>query len=475
MLAEALWTALPWALAIGGTAAAAAALRSGNLSAVVGILFLLASLSRFGMPFAGSTIRIEQPAAIAVIALLLIRNPGSFGTLSRRATGALACGSLYLLAHVLASAVAAPDTLESLKIDVWLAISMAAGAAVAVLAMRADREFSIAPWIVGTALLHSLVALLAVASQVILKTDWGVQHTDVLIGKAYGLSHEANLFGILVALALPFVMTGRCWAGLSGSPPARVLTGLALAIGLGLSYSRGSLIAFGVAAGVLATAFLLPQSRVPRAAGRLVSASVLVLLVAAGTNQAQVLLAKAGARETANVIIVGVPAPSLPASATARPHPTASPDVALQSPEIVGTGDTLSVRMRSIRGGLEAFAAQPLLGHGTDSYGQRHREISCKCPAQISNLPIATLYEAGIPGAIGLGGLLVAVMFAVWRARAWAVGAALVAMLVGYLFTDALRFAASWILLGIPVGMAAAGWQRARTVDPECELSVINQ
>ncbi len=87
----------------------------------------------------------------------------------------------------------------------------------------------------------------------------------------------------------------------------------------------------------------------------------------------------------------------------------------------------------------------------------------------ISNLPVATLYEAGIVGAVGLGGFLLLVVMGALRLRAAALLAAILAMLVGYLFTDALRFGLNWIILGLVPGLLAVESARAR---PDSDTTV---
>jgi hypothetical protein len=66
-------------------------------------------------------------------------------------------------------------------------------------------------------------------------------------------------------------------------------------------------------------------------------------------------------------------------------------------------------------------------------------------------------------GAFGLGTLILVVVVATVRLGATALTASILAMLIGYLFTDAMRFAISWMLIGAPLGAAAALHARATT------------
>ena len=461
---DALWMVVPWALVVIGTSAVVVAYRRGDFSAALGITFVMATVTRFGIPIAGSTIRFEQPAILILFALILMRDAGSVAVVVRRSIPFVAFAAVYLGAHLLSSALFAPERLESLKIAAWLGVSMLGGAVAAILAYRSVGAVRLAPWIVGAALLHVAVATAAVASQVVFKTDWGVQHSDVLIGKAYGLALEANLYTILIAMAIPFTMLGPEHGGLKVSRDVRALMIAALAIGLGLGYSRGGLFAFAAASAALLIVAAIRRPTWKIEWRRIAGTSAATLIVAVAVIQGQDALARAGARNTDNLILVDVPAPS-PRDPSVSPGPSPS-----ASPEVVGVGDTVAVRLRSIRIALGAFPAQPIIGHGTDAFKDRYREITCRCPMHISNLPVATLYEAGVVGAVGLGGFLLLVVMGAMRLRAAALLAAILAMLVGYLFTDALRFGLNWIILGLVPGLLAV--ESARRASPTSDTTV---
>jgi hypothetical protein len=456
---EALWMVFPWALVVIGTTAVVVAYRRGDLSAALGITFVMATITRFGIPIAGSTIRFEQPAVLVLFALILMRDAGSMAVVVRRSIPFVGFAAVYLGAHLLSSALVAPERLESLKIAAWLGVSMLGGAVAAILAYRSGDAIRLAPWIVGAALLHIAVAAAAVASQVLLKTDWGVQHSDVLIGKAYGLALEANLYAILIAMAIPFTVLMPEHGGLSVSRGVRAAIIGALAIGLGLGYSRGGLVALAAATIALLFVAAVRRPRWKIEWLRVAGTTAATLFVAVAVIQGQDALARAGARSTDNLILVDVPAPS-PREPDATPRTSDSPEPSTP-PEVVGVGDTVAVRLRTIRLALGAFPAQPIIGHGTDAFKDHYQEITCDCPAHVSNLPVATLYEAGIVGAVGLGGFLLLVVVGALRLRAAALLAAILAMLVGYLFTDALRFGLNWIILGLVPGLLAVGSARA--------------
>lgn len=462
MLLEPVAAAIPWLLMILGTAAAVGCYAARRYELAVGVLFLVASLSRFAVDVAGSGLRLEQPAVLIISAIILVRERAQLTTLVRRAWLPIVLAGTYLGAHLLSSALVAPDRLQSLKIVLWLAISMAAAVIAALVAYGAwtDVLRRLARWILAAAVIQVAVAVIAVTSQVLFGTDWGVQSHDVLIGKAYGLSYEANLFGILLATALPLALVpGRHLPRLS--PIQRAALAGWLAVGLGLAYSRGPILAFAgaMAVAVLILAFLIRRANRPgwvSTAGALGASAFVVLVVAVATIQVQDAFARMGARDGEGIVVVGdIPAPTPGGRPTPRPEPDETPRPS-EPVEYVGTGDTIALRMRNSLRALEEIPRSPIIGLGTDSYGQRHLDDGCRCPSHISNLTVATLYESGIVGSIALVGLLAVTAFAVWQLGAWGYGAAIIAMMIGYQATDAFRFAISWIVLGAILGAWAA-------------------
>jgi O-antigen ligase len=95
----------------------------------------------------------------------------------------------------------------------------------------------------------------------------------------------------------------------------------------------------------------------------------------------------------------------------------------------------------------------PLLGLGPDTFGERYEEPTCDCPAHIPNQLSATFYETGLIGLVSLLALLGLVLLRAWQVRLTAYVAALIVLVVGYQFTDAIRFASLWILVGAAIGL----------------------
>jgi hypothetical protein len=122
-----------------------------------------------------------------------------------------------------------------------------------------------------------------------------------------------------------------------------------------------------------------------------------------------------------------------------------------------GTSDTIAVRLRNISVAVsEVLAESPVIGLGTASFGQRYLEPGCNCPSNIPNVTAATLYESGVVGLVAISVAFGLLLAGVLRADRLELVAALVVLLIGYQFTDALRFASSWMVAGI--ALSASAW-----------------
>ena len=455
-----------WLIVAGAAVACGVSYARGQWHVTLGLLFAAASFSVIIAPTPVGSVRPEQGAIFVLALAVLATRPRDVWVLVRAAPFLALFAALYLGANVASSLLFAPDPAESLKIAAWLALSMAAMVIAAVMVRDRGHDLGLPQWIVGAACIQTLVGLGAVTSQALFGTDWGVQVNDVLLGKTKGLSWEANILAINLAMALAFVIIPDA---LRLSTRARILLLGWLAFGLGLAYSRGGLIALGVAVGVvtLALAWAGRHHVLALVRGRLLpigALSAVALVIALGTFQAQSTLGQLGFGVTPDTVIIDdaigeVPIPTAPTEGTGRPQPSASPRV-----RYVGTGDTIEQRINNVRRGLVDVGESPLIGLGTDSFGQRHQEASCTCPAHIANLPFAALYDSGAVGLLGLAGLLASALWAAWRTGRWAYFCALMVMIVGYQVTDAFRFASNWILLGVVFGLWVGEIRRSEPV-----------
>lgn len=453
---------LAWLAVVAVTAVVAIAYRANHMDVVVGVLFAAASFSGITAPLGPYSVRLEQPALAMLIGVVVLREQGS---LRRIATGhpwILAAAAVYLSANVISSIVYADRPVDSVRIAAWLGLSMVGGLAVASLVVRAPRAAQALPaWIVGAASIQVGVGLVAVLSEALLNTTWGVQVNDVVLGKIYGLSWEANILAINLAMALAFVVVPGSSPSLA--PRARLLTAAWLGFGLGLSYSRGGVVGL-VAAVVLVGALVArtarsdPLAALRRYLGPVLRPSLLALAAAILTAGALDALASRGVGWTPwTVMIDHQPTPEPHASSPVIASPgIVIPPGPLPTPRFVGTGDTVAVRLNNMSIALNDLPRSPLIGLGTDSFQQRHIEVSCRCPAHIPNLAVASLHDSGILGFLGLAGFLAAVLALAWRRGEPAYVVTLLAMIVGYQATDAFRFASNWIVMGALLGASAA-------------------
>ena len=418
----------------------------GRPTAVLGLVYVAGSFSAVTVPIAGSNLRLEMVAVPLLASLVIWRERRTVIALLQTLRLPFTLVGIYVLANVASSAAFAPAPLESLKIALWLALSVAACFVAAALTSNRDSVINLGPWIVAGAVIQVAVGAVAVLSEALFATYWGVMSRDVLLGKAIGLSWEANILSINIAIALPFLLWPPPEWNLSRAPRIALLAFLSL--GLGLAYSRGGFWAFFVGA---VCALVLSEWR-PRIRGLLEQNARFkaiqiagVVLIGIGAMQG---LAIAGERiaSARNVLVVNN-------DPLASPPPGPKPGW-VSAYRYVGTGDTIAVRLRNMSVAVAEVVRSPLIGLGTDSYRQRHLEPSCGCPAFVNNLPVATLYESGTVGLVGLAGFLVSVVAVGWRRRAWPYLAAVVAMLVGYQFTDAIWFGSNWVLMGTVLGFA---------------------
>jgi hypothetical protein len=466
-----LTTILPWFAVVAIVVAAGLAYRANRIGALVGVLFAAASFSRITAPLGPYAVRLEQPALGLLILIVGIREREFIRNAVARYRWLIAAGALYLAANVISSVLYAARPLDSLRIAGWLGLSMIGGLAIAALVARVPGAAHKLPtWVVGAASIQVAVGLAAVASEALFKTTWGVQAADVVLGKTYGLSWEANVLAINLAMALAFVIVPGASPRLTRI--GRVAIGVWLGVGLGLASSRGGMLALltsVVLVGVLVA--LTARSKASQllrrygssALGPSVAVSLAVLLTIAGIEAL-------AARGVGWVAISPSETP-VPGQGSSGPIPTSpyttgtpagsgapatpAPPTPTPTAVFVGTSDTVAVRLENIRLALGEVAGSPLVGLGTDSYQQRHIEPSCRCPAAIANVLVGALYDSGVSGLLGLSVLLLGVLYVAWKHGEWAYLAAFLVMVLGFQATDALRSASNWILMGSALGLAS--------------------
>jgi len=440
------------ALAMGG-AGAAAYLVPLQPTIAFGIIFLLATASRFTIELPVGTMRLEHPAIAFTTLALLIDRRGPLYRLQRpgRSEAAilgLLCG--YLAVLTISSVAVAPQPVASLRIVAWTAISLVGGV-VAYVLMRAEPQRAEA-WYRGSALLIASVGIAVGAWYVVRGPSDdipGLSSGLVPWRKVFAYALEANLYASFLAAMAPFAMERL--RRRQTIPNAVMLAVILLAIGLGVT--RGAYL--GLVAGFVVYGAVLLWRRPTGQRLSPVFAVALTATIAGGLLSAVVLSTPSGYRPP----VGGVPIPGDPnASAGPGTAPTFTPPPLPESP------DTIAFRLERVPPALEDLATSPWIGLGANSFGQRHIDPSSGgAPDYIAILALALVYEAGIIGTLFITvavGLLLLALFRASRSG-WAMGlaaaylAAIATLLVAYQATNALVFALNWLLGGAALALAA--------------------
>lgn len=473
--------------------AALLAISTDRFALALGILLAGASISGITASVGATGIRIEQPGIVLLAAWLALRRPRACVAVLRRARWPIALGLVFLAANVGSGVLFAPDRLQSLKISLWLAISMLAAvvAAVLVTLQRPDEVHrQVVRWVVAAASLHAAAAIVQVGAELLLGSDWGVLRSDTPVGKAFGLAWEPNLLAIQLASALMFAVAPL---GRRALPPnIRIGALVLISTGIALALSRGGIVA---ALGGVAILVVVIATRRPRLPGALrlvvrdgsfaaaiaVAGYVTLSSLAAGGLGLRPGEVAAAAEQPQGTLVPIVPGsgqatgqtaepsgsstgstpPSSPLPSASNPAPSHGPDS-----RYLGAGDTIELRVRNFRIAVADGLTSPIIGLGPDTFGERYVEPTCACPAHLPNQLSATFYESGLVGLLSLVGLIGWVIVRAWRHHLDAYLAALAALLIGFQFTDALRFGATWLLIGTIVGLAVTTWTSSERSDP---------
>ena len=453
--------------------------------AAFGVLLVLATLSRWTIELPIGNMRLEQPAiAFGLLALLYARRLPDRATL-RRLRPIVIAFLVYLGALTASSVLYSPDRAESLRMVIWIGLSMAGGLLAFMLLFGGAPE-SAPRWLRltagGQASLGILIAVLYFTLGPIIVA--GADPVPGMAGKIFGVSWEANIFASLLA-ALSFFAIEQFRSRLR--PASGALVALVL-VGVVVTQTRGAYL--GLAAGMITYAgVILYRRHQPR---RLIlPALVITGAIVFGAWATPVLIP--GYRDPNPPINLTTPGwgrefavghhllPALPnlsgptelaATGVPAPTPTPSPSTgavpAQTPPPVVVTypSDTFTFRLDRIPVAIKDWITDPIIGLGSNSFDQRHldpTQTQAKVPDHIAILAVAALYESGIVGATGLFIGFFLIIRALWRASwqreasgplAAAYLGSLVSLLVAYQATNALNFSLIWLIAG--AGMAIA-------------------
>ena len=435
------WNAISTALAAGGLGAVVW-LMPRHPAAAVGVTFMLAALSKVTVELPPGTMRLEQPALVALIGLTVWQRRSLDLPPLRPLLPLIAAGLVYLGALAASSVLVAEDPGASLRMVGWTALSMAGGLAAALLlagrAARAMAWFSGAAGVLGAVGLLSGVGylLFAVGAPWILGAG-----TDMPRVTAFVL--EPNLYASLLAATIPLAL--ERWRARSSLAALAIALVVLLAVGLGVT--RGAYI--GLLVGLPAY-FGLMLWRTKSGARLMAVAALIVLAGGAGLLMPKLLL-----DTNHSGLLV---------------HRTGGSGGSVPPPNPAGQLETWDYRMERVRVGIDEWSASPWIGRGAFSYGQRHVDAS-GVEEVIAVWPVAALHDGGLIGLSGLLALVGLLGVRLWRASAdsargptaAAFAAAGVVLLVAYLATTAFHFAVTWLILG---GALASTLRPPRDVDP---------
>lgn len=417
----------PLLAAVGATTAILAALPLWSLFAVLALATLV---QRWSITVAGLTV-LPSELVVTVFALraFALRKRSPLG----KAEWILAA---FLGLQVITSWLNAPDVHHSLLAAGLLGFGALAYVATVVAVSDRDRLRVASRWFLGFVAVAAASGIALLAAHYVSSFAWGITRVDTLRGfpAIQGFAHEHNVFGSTCAAgALAFIVLWRERIPLFSARISSACAWILLA-GLLLSLSRGAWVGFG--AGL--AAYSLAKPRTGRSLLAFGVSSCVVALMLAATATAVGPSARIAYTGGQTAVTIGSQASAALSFSTS----------------------TGARRLVEWKGALHEVQSSPLVGLGTNSWGDRHLEQTRfgSIPAFLGNWLIRTLYDSGV---IGLGLLLWFLSWIAWpgsqvrRARGESAGVARafvfasVALLVAYLATDALLLIWPWLLFGL--------------------------
>lgn len=433
----------PWA-AVAGLLAAWGLVRRPAAAACVVIALVVTDVSeilvrRHGWP---------SVLAIAVgVAVLAVVGRRATGLVEALAHPVLAAAGTYLAVRILSIAVARDAGLATASVlETARGVLLALVVASALLRRPAVRA-AVATAVASATLLAAIAVVQAVTGRY--DRDWGGLgrvkdaqiYADVFDRRVAGPVGDPNFFAELLVTVTPLAL----WAAeYAASTRLRVAAGAAVAVlaaGIAFTYSRGGLLALVVVAVLWTFSHRMTARRLA-----LVASFGLVIAVAAG----QAL----GARlATLSEFVPG-------------------------GDDLDEHADSSFVERRLLTGtAWRMFVAAPVLGVGAGNYtvnfdapaaevGSTFREVGEDRPHYPHSLPLEIAAETGIVGLLAFGGVIVAALLGLERARrgadpAWssllrALQLAVVAHLTCGLFLHGALMRPLYVLLGLSAAAAVA-------------------
>jgi O-antigen ligase len=360
----------------------------GRLMAAGAVLlaFLYANLSDIGIHYHGWP-SLAQPLVLLFAVILFVRRTRAGGSRSLGACIGFWSAAAIYLAVLLASSIWAPDggaaghQASNVAKDLLIVYVI-----VELFDDPAGQRLAIWALVVTGALLAGISVLQAV-THTYGNSYLGLARADVrqLVGSTHGYRSagpigDPNFYGLMLAAVVPLAVLRFLYEGRPILRAGALGSTLLLVAGVGLSYSRGALLALVVSALLLLVLVRLPVRKL------LTGAAVLLVLAAL------------------------------------------SPAHYLQRLENIGRADhSFQGHAGSLSVALAMFADHPLLGVGADNYQATYlpyaRQLHAFDAASTAHdLYLATASETGLIGLLAFGGAMFAVLRSGWRTRAAALG-----------------------------------------------------
>lgn len=417
------------------------------ISSMFGGFNVSAILSGVGLPVPEVSLRPDQLVLLPVLSGVVLRLIAT-ALGPRTLTGPRSLASsylpfmvfvgflMYIGANALSSLLFSPQTAESFRIVIWLLLSFLAFCITYSMIGRyvGVREALFAVLVAGFA--SAAIGIACFLLFQLTGSTFGIQQDPD--PKVAGTFFEANIFGsfqtftALVGLSVIGLGQVRRWT-LGWILLGTVLSSIALA----LSFTRAAWLAFMI--GILVIIFF--QLRGGRSLILLSRVGVLVLIML-------LVLAPTG--------LLG--------------------DLSTRLASITDLSNyTIAFRLQIFKAALAELSSSPILGLGTNSFGQRHFDPTNDfAPAYLPSLFLVTLYDVGIVGFLLLLGTFGIIVWALvqitlkdrygWRGVfAIALLSGLVSLFVSYQGTNAFWFSYNWIIMAIALRLYQSDRQRDRT------------
>lgn len=423
-------------LALAGLSMALAAVTSRKAATV--FMFAMAVLQCWTLNIGSSRIHLEYAGLALLLGSLLVSAlyRGAFSLAIHKPTAYLMAA--FLAVNLLATLLHSPNIGESLKIIIWLTFSFMVFLSFQNLVPKVLSLEQAQAWFLLAGTIVGLIGLLAFFLHEVGFPAPFMQH-DPITGQesTHSTMWEANIFGSF-EMSIASLSLGR-WLGGRDNPAAdrRYPAILVISVlSLVVSFTRAAWLGFFLA---VATQFWLGRNE-PKIGRQLIRA-VAILGGAVG------LVAVAGGAST--ILLRG-------------------------STILQASGGSLAFRLIRYKEALAGWRGSPILGLGTNTFGQRFFDPSRHYASDyLPSLFLQALYDSGVIGLLLLLAFFFQIGQGLWgastkgslaeRSTTRAYMGTLLGLLLAFQATSAFWFAINWILLALMVLQVREAYRRDAT------------